>query len=54
MGKIDVKKLKKSLSLAHHKQIMQALGIPSYSEDNTFNDIDALVNGIKEFKEKFV
>ena len=26
----------------------------SFSEDNTFNDIDALINGIKEFKEKFV
>ena len=26
----------------------------SFSEDNTFNDIDALVNGVKEFKEKFV
>ena len=26
----------------------------SFSEDNTFKDIDALVNGIKEFKEKFV
>ena len=26
----------------------------SFSEDNTFEDIDALVNGIKEFKEKFV
>ena len=26
----------------------------SFSEDNTFNDIDALVDGIKEFKEKFV
>ena len=26
----------------------------SFSEDNTFDDIDALVNGIKEFKEKFV
>lgn len=26
----------------------------SFSEDNMFNDIDALVNGIKEFKEKFV
>ena len=26
----------------------------SFSEDNTFNDIDALVNGIKEFKERFV
>ena len=25
----------------------------SFSEDNTFNDIDALVDGIKEFKEKF-
>ena len=35
MGKIDVKKLKKSLLLAHHKQIMQALGIPSYSENST-------------------
>ena len=33
MGKIDVKKLKKSLSLAHHKQIMLALGIPAYSEN---------------------
>ena len=35
MGKIDVTTLKKSLSLAHHKQIMQALGIPSYSENST-------------------
>lgn len=26
----------------------------SFSEDNTFEDIDALINGIKEFKEKFV
>ena len=26
----------------------------SFSEDNTFNDIDALIDGIKEFKEKFV
>ena len=26
----------------------------SFSEDNTFEDIDALVNGIKEFKERFV
>ena len=26
----------------------------SFSEDNTFKDIEALVNGIKEFKEKFV
>lgn len=26
----------------------------SFSEDNTFEDIDGLVNGIKEFKEKFV
>ena len=25
----------------------------SFSEDNTFEDIDALVNGIKEFKERF-
>ena len=45
-------------------RVTQAFGIPketaercirvSFSEDNTFNDIDALVNGIKEFKEKFV
>ena len=33
MSKIDVKKLKKFLSLAHHKQIMQALGIPAFSEN---------------------
>ena len=26
----------------------------SFSEDNTFEDIDALVDGIKEFKEKFI
>lgn len=26
----------------------------SFSEDNTFEDIDALIDGIKEFKEKFV
>ena len=26
----------------------------SFSEDSTFKDIDALINGIKEFKEKFV
>lgn len=26
----------------------------SFSEDNTFNDIDALVDGIKEFKEKYL
>ena len=26
----------------------------SFSEDNTLEDIDALVDGIKEFKEKFV
>ena len=45
-------------------RVTQAFGIPketaercirvSFSEDSTFNDIDALVNGIKEFKEKFV
>lgn len=45
-------------------RVVKALGIPveyaeqcirvSFSEDSTFNDIDALVNGIKEFKEKFV
>ena len=45
-------------------RVIQAFGISketaercirvSFSEDNTFNDIDALVNGIKEFKEKFV
>ena len=26
----------------------------SFSEDSTFNDIDALINGIKEFKEKLI
>lgn len=45
-------------------RVTRELGIPdkfaeqcirvSFSEDSTFNDIDALVNGIKEFKEKFV
>lgn len=45
-------------------RVVKALGIPvkyaeqcirvSFSEDSTFNDIDALANGIKEFKEKFV
>lgn len=45
-------------------RVIKSLGIPmeyaeqsirvSFSEDNTFEDIDALVNGIKEFKEKFV
>ena len=45
-------------------RVTRGLGIPdkfaeqcirvSFSEDSTFNDIDALVNGIKEFKEKFV
>ena len=45
-------------------RVVKALGVPveyaercirvSFSEDSTFNDIDALVNGIKEFKEKFV
>ena len=45
-------------------RVTQAFGIPketaercirvSFSEDNTFEDIDALINGIKEFKEKFV
>ena len=45
-------------------RVVEALGIPveyaeqcirvSFSEDNTFEDIDALVNRIKEFKEKFV
>ena len=45
-------------------RVTQAFGIPketaercirvSFSEDNTFEDIEALVNGIKEFKEKFV
>ena len=45
-------------------RVTQAFGIPketaercirvSFSEDNTFNDIDALVDGIKEFKERFV
>ena len=45
-------------------RVTRRLGIPdkyaeqcirvSFSEDSTFNDIDALINGIKEFKEKFV
>ena len=45
-------------------RVTRELGIPdkfaeqcirvSFSEDSTFNDIDGLVNGIKEFKEKFV
>ena len=45
-------------------RVTRGLGIPdkfaeqcirvSFSEDNTLEDIDALVNGIKEFKEKFV
>ena len=45
-------------------RVTRDLGIPdkfaeqcirvSFSEDSTFNDIDALVDGIKEFKEKFV
>ena len=45
-------------------RVIKSLGIPmeyaeqsirvSFSEDSTFNDIDALVNGIKEFKEKFI
>ena len=45
-------------------RVTRGLGIPdkvaeesirvSFSEDTTFEDIDALVNGIKEFKEKFV
>ena len=45
-------------------RVVESLGIPvkyaeqcirvSFSEDSTFNDIDALVDGIKEFKEKFV
>ena len=45
-------------------RVVKALGIPveyaeqcirvSFSEDNTLEDIDALVDGIKEFKEKFV
>ena len=44
-------------------RVVEAFGIPvkyaeqsirvSFSEDNTFNDIDALVDGIKEFKERF-
>ena len=33
MNKIDVKLLKKNLTLAHHKQIMQALNIPAFSEN---------------------
>ena len=33
MNKINVKLLKKTLTLAHHKQIMQALNIPAFSEN---------------------
>lgn len=33
MNKINVKLLKQNLTLAHHKQIMQALNIPAYSEN---------------------
>lgn len=33
MNKINVKLLKKNLTLAHHKQIMQALNIPAFSEN---------------------
>ena len=36
------------------KEIAEQCIRVSFSEDNTFNDIDALVDGIKEFKEKFV
>ena len=45
-------------------RVTRGLGIPdkvaeesirvSFSENSTFEDIDALINGIKEFKEKFV
>ena len=45
-------------------RVTRGVGIPdkfaeqcirvSFSEDSTFNDIDALIDGIKEFKEKFV
>ena len=33
MNKINVKLLKKNLTIAHHKQIMQALNIPAFSEN---------------------
>ena len=36
------------------KEIAEQCIRVSFSEDSTFEDIDALVNGIKEFKEKFV
>ena len=36
------------------KEIAERCIRVSFSEDNTFEDIDALVDGIKEFKEKFV
>lgn len=35
MGKIDVKKLKKSLSLSHYSLILDKLGIPIFSKSNT-------------------
>ena len=35
MGKIDVKKLKKALTLAHYDMIIQRLGIPIFSKSNS-------------------
>ena len=46
MNKIDVKLLKKNLTLAHHKQIMQALNIPAFSENK--EQIIYLMNNDKQ------
>ena len=35
MGKIDVKKLKRALTLAHYDMIIQRLGIPIFSKSNS-------------------
>lgn len=35
MGKVDVKKLKKALTLAHYDTILRELGIPIFSKSNT-------------------
>ena len=35
MGKVDVKKLKKALTLSHYDTILRELGIPIFSKSNT-------------------
>ena len=46
MGKIDVKKLKRALTLAHYDMIIQRLGIPIFSKSNSeyFITISLLLN----------